>query len=108
MDDAEEIDAFAEELEDRFGPRPVDLDDLLEQARLLALAKAAGVRAVRAGPKGVSLSLPAARLAQARQALAPWAARLRVVDTRIVVEATVEDAGARRDLVERLLTALTG
>jgi transcription-repair coupling factor (superfamily II helicase) len=56
--DAQEVEDFAEELEDRFGPLPEDAAALLDVARLQALAKAAGVRRVDAGPKGLALSLP--------------------------------------------------
>ncbi len=42
----EEVDAFAEELADRFGPIPDEVDNLLYQLRLKVLAGAAGVEAI--------------------------------------------------------------
>jgi transcription-repair coupling factor (superfamily II helicase) len=42
----EEVDAIAEELADRFGPIPDQVDNLLYQLRLKALAGAAGVEAI--------------------------------------------------------------
>ncbi len=54
----DQIDAFEEELEDRFGAIPDQVETLLSLARLQAPARAADVRQVRAGPKGVALTLP--------------------------------------------------
>jgi transcription-repair coupling factor (superfamily II helicase) len=42
----EEVDAFAEELADRFGPIPDEVNNLLYQLRVKILASAAGVRAI--------------------------------------------------------------
>jgi transcription-repair coupling factor (superfamily II helicase) len=55
--DAEEVDAFAEELEDRFGSLPDTTVALIERARLRSLAQAAGVVRVDAGPKAVALTV---------------------------------------------------
>jgi transcription-repair coupling factor (superfamily II helicase) len=42
----DEVDAFAEELADRFGPIPDEVNNLLYQLRVKILASAAGVRAI--------------------------------------------------------------
>ena len=57
--DAEEVDAFEEELEDRFGPLPAEAMALVSAARLGVLARAAGVRRVMAGPQAVAFDLDA-------------------------------------------------
>ncbi|WP_454718788.1 TRCF domain-containing protein [Caulobacter segnis] len=106
LDGPGDIDAFEEELEDRFGSLPAPLTDLLDQARLQRLAKAAGVRQVRAGPKGVSLALPPAALPAAQKALAIWTEKLSLGDGKIVVGIVSETDADRRDLVHSLLSAL--
>ena len=52
----EEVDAFAEELEDRFGPPPDEAQAFLDLARIQALAVAARVAKVDAGPKAIALT----------------------------------------------------
>ncbi len=55
LDTAKAVRAFADELEDRFGPLPEAAASLLDQARLGRLAKALGVVKASVGPKGVAL-----------------------------------------------------
>lgn len=57
MVSVEEIDAFQEEIEDRFGPLPEDASTLLSNARMTALALAAGVTEVASGPKATAFSV---------------------------------------------------
>ncbi|MCR5875422.1 DEAD/DEAH box helicase [Phenylobacterium sp. J426] len=52
----EEVDAFAEELEDRFGALPDETQAFLDLARIQALAVAARVAKVDAGPKAIALT----------------------------------------------------
>jgi transcription-repair coupling factor (superfamily II helicase) len=52
----EEVDAFAEELEDRFGPPPPEAETLLLLARIQARALAAKVVRLDAGPKAIALT----------------------------------------------------
>ncbi|MES2033085.1 MAG: DEAD/DEAH box helicase [Pseudomonadota bacterium] len=56
MTQPDEIEEFIEELEDRFGPPPQDVVGLVEVARLKSWARAASVRRIDAGPKGVALT----------------------------------------------------
>ena len=51
-----EIDAFAAELIDRFGPLPGEVEHLLDVVAIKHLCRAAGVGKVEAGPKGATLS----------------------------------------------------
>ncbi|NQW10931.1 MAG: transcription-repair coupling factor [Alphaproteobacteria bacterium] len=54
--DQEEIEAFAAELIDRFGPLPVEVDNLLKVVAIKRLCRAAGVEKVDAGPKGAIIA----------------------------------------------------
>ncbi|QTC92880.1 helicase-related protein [Brevundimonas goettingensis] len=53
----EDIDAFHEEIEDRFGPLPEGASLLLSAARLTALALAAGVTDITSGPKATAFTV---------------------------------------------------
>jgi transcription-repair coupling factor (superfamily II helicase) len=61
--DRREIDAFAAELIDRFGPLPVEVDNLLEIIAIKRLCRDAGVEKVEAGPKGAVLAFHGNRFA---------------------------------------------
>jgi transcription-repair coupling factor (superfamily II helicase) len=52
LDEAGEIDAFAAELIDRFGPMPEEVDHLLKVVFIKALCRSANVEKVDAGAKG--------------------------------------------------------
>ena len=54
--DRAEIDAFAAELIDRFGPLPGEVENLLEIVAIKRLCLASGVDKIDAGPKGAILS----------------------------------------------------
>ena len=52
LETREEIDAFASELVDRFGPLPEEVEHLLDVMEIKALCRQAGVAQVDAGPRG--------------------------------------------------------
>ena len=52
----EEIEAFAAEMIDRFGPLPLEVENLLEVMAVKQFCKVAGVEQVEAGPKGAVLA----------------------------------------------------
>ncbi|MGO1117472.1 transcription-repair coupling factor [Rhodovibrionaceae bacterium A322] len=52
MEDRSEIDAFAAELVDRFGPLPEEVNNLLEIMTIKRLCREAGVEKLDAGPRG--------------------------------------------------------
>jgi len=52
----QEIDAFGAELTDRFGSSPEEVGQLLQLAKIKALARRANVEKVDAGPKGLTLA----------------------------------------------------
>ncbi len=56
LDDEREIDAFAAELVDRFGPLPEEAKHLLDTVVLKGLCRRANVAKIEAGPKGAVLS----------------------------------------------------
>jgi transcription-repair coupling factor (superfamily II helicase) len=51
----EDIDAFAEELVDRFGPLPAEVEHLLDVMEIKALCLRAGIAQIDAGTKGASI-----------------------------------------------------
>lgn len=51
--DQEEVEAFAAELIDRFGPVPPEVENLLQLTEIKALCRRAGIESLEAGPKGV-------------------------------------------------------
>ena len=52
LDSEEGIDGFAAELIDRFGPLPIETENLLQTVAIKHLCRAAGIEKVDAGPKG--------------------------------------------------------
>ncbi|MEX1205468.1 MAG: transcription-repair coupling factor [Dongiaceae bacterium] len=62
--DRAEIDAFAAELIDRFGPLPAEVENLLQVIAIKRLCRDAGIERVEAGPKGAVLSFRGNRFAK--------------------------------------------
>ncbi len=56
IEDEREIDSFAAEMVDRFGPLPGEVDHLLQIVAIKAMCRRANVEKLEAGPKGVVLS----------------------------------------------------
>ncbi len=56
IEDEGEIDSFAAELVDRFGPLPKEVEHLLQVVAIKALSRRANVERVEAGPKGIVLA----------------------------------------------------
>jgi transcription-repair coupling factor (superfamily II helicase) len=65
--DRAEIDAFAAEMIDRFGPLPPEVENLLEIIAIKRLCRDAGIDRVEAGPKGAVLSFRNNRFAKPAQ-----------------------------------------
>jgi transcription-repair coupling factor (superfamily II helicase) len=61
--DLAEIESFAAELIDRFGPLPNEVENLLQIVAIKHLCRAAGVERLEAGPKGAVLSFHQNRFA---------------------------------------------
>lgn len=75
-------------------------------ARLQILARAADVRQVSAGPKGLAFTLDPGVAATALSRVARLAPEARLDDHRLLIATPTEDDAERRLLVERLLLAL--
>jgi transcription-repair coupling factor (superfamily II helicase) len=60
----DEVEAFAAELIDRFGPLQAATEQLLQLVRIKQLCRKAGVAKVEAGPKGVLLAFHENRFAR--------------------------------------------
>jgi transcription-repair coupling factor (superfamily II helicase) len=56
IEDERDIESFAAELVDRFGPPPQEVEHLLQVVAIMALSRRANVERVEAGPKGMVLS----------------------------------------------------
>jgi transcription-repair coupling factor (superfamily II helicase) len=61
-----EIDAFAAELIDRFGPLPAEVENLLQVVQIKRLCLAAGIEKVDAGPKGAVVTFRGNNFGNAR------------------------------------------
>ncbi len=108
--DRREIDAFAAELIDRFGPLPPEVDNLLEIIAIKRLCRDAGVEKVDAGEKGASLVFHANRFANPAGLVAflqenASTAKLRP-DQRLVVMRDWEDTRDRLRGVAAILQRL--
>jgi transcription-repair coupling factor (superfamily II helicase) len=95
----EAVDAFAEELEDRFGLIPQEAEALIEIAKIKALAQTAGVTLIDAGPKGVAFTF------------APWAQPgeirgAKLSDNRMIWERRNLETSSAFGEVQELLNAL--
>jgi transcription-repair coupling factor (superfamily II helicase) len=99
LETPEEVDAFAEELEDRFGAPPEEAAGLLDLARLQARARRAGVLRVDAGPKAIALTC-----AGPLPATPP--AGLEAKDGRLILRRAATRGGPRTREVQSLLEAL--
>ncbi len=64
LEGAADIDDFASELIDRFGPMPVETEQLLELVAIKQVCKRANVAKVDAGPKGIVMTLYENRFAR--------------------------------------------
>jgi transcription-repair coupling factor (superfamily II helicase) len=61
LDGEAAIAAFADELEDRFGPLPESVEGLLRLARLRQACRGRGIAALEAGPRGIVLRMHGGR-----------------------------------------------
>jgi transcription-repair coupling factor (superfamily II helicase) len=100
LTEPEDVEAFAAELIDRFGPTPDETEQLLQLVRIKQLCRRAGVAKVEAGPKGVLLAFHDNRFARPERLvgyIAEHAKTMRVrSDHRLVI------SGETKTPVERL------
>lgn len=107
-----EIESFAAEMIDRFGPLPAEVENLLDVIELKGLCRAAGVDKVDAGPKGVVIGFHNNR-PPVPDALFKWltdkkgTVKLRP-DQKIAAAREWADLGHRVKGVRAVLTELAG
>ena len=108
--DRREIDGFAAELIDRFGPLPPEVENLLEIIAIKRACREAGVERVEAGPKGAVITLRGNRFANPAglvELIQRHAGTLKLrPDQKIVYLRNWEDEKTRLAGVARLLQAL--
>lgn len=108
--DRAEVDAFAAEMIDRFGPLPTEVANLLQVVAIKRLCRRAGVERVEAGPKGAAFAFRGNDFANPAGLVSfigrmAGTAKLRP-DHRLVIRRGWPDAGARLDGVRRFLDDL--
>ena len=110
LESPDDIEAFAAELIDRFGPLPAEAEQLLQLVGIKQLCKRAGVAKVEAGPKGVLLAFHDNRFAQPERLIgfiAEHAKTMRVrSDHRLVVSGETKGPADRLKRVRGLVQEL--
>ncbi len=110
LESREELEAFAAELIDRFGPLPGEVENLLQIMTIKKLCRDAGVEKVDAGPKGTTIAFRADSFADPAGLIAFIQGQAGVMQLRpdhtLVYRRRWEDAAARLGGVRRLLEQL--
>ncbi len=100
----DDVEAFAAELIDRFGPLPDETEQLLQLVRIKQLCRRAGVAKVEAGPKGVLLAFHDNRFARPERLvgfIAEHAKTMRVrSDHRLVISGETKTPAQRLKRVQ--------
>ncbi|MEM8588396.1 MAG: transcription-repair coupling factor [Pseudomonadota bacterium] len=108
--DRSEIDAFAAELIDRFGPLPDEVENLLTLVSLKRLCKQAGIDKLDAGPKGAIIGFRNDNFANPAELIGLIAQRVGTLklrpDHRLVVVQGWDKVDRRVDGVRRFVTEL--
>ena len=94
-----ELEGFAAELIDRFGPMPPEVETLLLVVRIKALCKRAGIARLDGGPKGATVAVPQRQVREPGRPRAvperPARGRPRIKDNRIVIRREWAEEKAR-------------
>ncbi len=110
--DGVEIESFAAELIDRFGPMPEEVENLLQIVTIKRRCVEAGVDKVDAGPKGAVISFHQGSFAKPEGLIAFIQKRADTVklrpDHKLVYQRNWEDPAARARGVKRLIDDLAG
>lgn len=110
LHEQEEIDAFAAEIHDRFGPPPEEVNHLLEIMAIKELCRKANVETIDAGPKGAVIGLRDGKFNKP-QALLDWMtkqgtfAKIRP-DMKLVVRRSWDTAEVRLKGARQLMAVL--
>lgn len=102
------VEPLREEIEDRFGPLPEEVELLLASAALRARCRRLGVAALAAGPSGVSLTLNDTPCRAVREAALErlWTGQVRRTDDRLVFALGAEGPSEILDNARSLLDQL--
>lgn len=100
VEDSEGVQSFAEELEDRFGAMPAEVDTLLRIARIRVAAQSARIARVDAGPAAIALTPRADFLGHAE------GLGLTEKNGRLLLLERLDDPIDRLERVEMLIDAL--
>jgi transcription-repair coupling factor (superfamily II helicase) len=97
LEDAEALDAFADEMEDRFGALPEEVLSLLAVARVRVAARTAEIARIDAGPGAIALT--------PRRGFAGDAAALGLTEKngRLILAERIDDPHERLERIEALL-----
>ncbi|HLI11404.1 MAG TPA: transcription-repair coupling factor [Alphaproteobacteria bacterium] len=105
--DQKEIDGFAAELVDRFGPLPAEVENLLKVVAIKRLCLDAGVEKVDAGPKGAVLSFRHNQFANPHGLVEFMTSQAKTIslrpDQKLVVRRPWDDANARATGLQQIL-----
>lgn len=109
----QEIEAFAAELIDRFGPLPTDVENLLDLMEIKQLCRSAGVDRIDAGPKGAVLSLHPTSKINLPKLVAyiqkqTGTAKIRPDDQKMVFMRSWDDLNVRVRGVHKILNEMAG
>jgi transcription-repair coupling factor (superfamily II helicase) len=100
---ADEIESFAVEIEDRFGPLPEEVSHLLALARLAEACRSLAITKIDAGPQGIALSF---RDAASLSAVEMTDERLKRHGERLILEHATAGPEERLQEAQRLLRKL--
>jgi transcription-repair coupling factor (superfamily II helicase) len=112
LSDKQEIEAFAAEMIDRFGPLPDDVENLLDLMEIKQLCRRVGIARMDAGPKGALLAfhqstrIDLPKLVQYIQKQA-GTAKIRPEDQKLVFIRAWEDVAPRIRGVHKILLELS-
>lgn len=111
LQDRAEIEAFAAELIDRFGPLPKDVENLLDLVEIKQLCRAAGVERIDAGPKGAVVSFHPSTKINIQKLIGyiqkqTGTAKIRPEDQKLVFMRAWEDLPVRVKGVHKILKEL--
>jgi transcription-repair coupling factor (superfamily II helicase) len=108
LGDEGELDALSDEIEDRFGPQPEPMRELLVLTRLKLLCRKLGIARVDAGPQAIALTFRADSSGDKaiRRLMAASKGRLAWRDERLVYARETQDAEERQRVTMKLIAKL--
>jgi transcription-repair coupling factor (superfamily II helicase) len=110
LEHADEIEAFAAELLDRFGPLPTPTEQLLQLVGIKQLCRRAGIAKIEAGPKGIVFAFHDNRFARPERLVGFIAQHARQMklrpDHHVVVSAETSSPTERLKRVKALVQTL--